>query len=373
MAKDGLAALKGIFGDVDKLNPEGSILEDNALSLPQDWIDTGSYALNAILSGSLYKGIPTGRITGIQGPSQSGKSLIINKIIANAQKKGYVAVVWDSEAAIDQESARRIGVDPKLVKYYPVDTVEACRNQISKFLDNVIKAKIEDPELKFIIAIDSLGNLASSKELHDAEKDKEASDVGHRAKQLKSMMRTLTYKTAKAGVPIVFSNHIYDGMEMYPTLVKNASGGKGPGYLASILVQLSTKNEKTTDNPDEESIAIAHNVSGVTLGALTVKNRFIPAFLKTELYLNFKTGLDKYAGLFEIADGFQVIRREGNTYYLGEEKLGFRKNFAHDTEFWNKLLPTLEQTLQKELRYANLDIEESIAEIEEEISTLPEL
>lgn len=341
--------LKNIFGDVDKMNPDGGLLDDNCISTPSDWIDTGSKALNAIISGSLYKGIPVGRITGFSGPSGAGKTLIINKILANAQKKGYIAVIWDSEVAVDKDSARNVGMDLKKTKYYPVETIEDCRNQISTFLDAVIAAN--DPKLKFIISIDSLGNLASSKEIEDARKGKDAADVGQRAKATKSMMRSITYKAAKAGVPILFSNHIYEGMEMFPSLIKNQAGGKGPVYLASILVQLATRQEKTSENPNESSIAIANNVSGVTMSAMTVKNRIVPPFLKTELYLNFRTGLDVNTGVFDLAVAFGVLEQTGSTYQFNGEKLGYRKNIEKDPSFWEKICPVIEQKLNEELKY----------------------
>jgi RecA/RadA recombinase len=345
--------LKDIFGGVDKLNPDGSFLEDTSISTPSDWIDTGSKALNAIISGSLHKGIPVGRITGFAGPSGAGKTLIINKILANAQKKGYIAVIWDSEVAVDKQSAINVGMDLKKTKYYPVETIEECRNQISTFLDNIIAAN--DPSLKFIVSIDSLGNLASSKEIEDARKGKDAADVGQRAKATKSMMRAITYKAAKAGVPILFSNHIYEGMEMFPSLIKNQAGGKGPIYLASVLVQLATRNEKVSENPDESSIAIANNVSGVTMSAMTVKNRIVPPFLKTELYLNFKTGLDTNTGLFDIALALGVIEQAGKTYQVNGESVGYRKNIEKDAAFWEKINPLLEERLQQELRYGSVD------------------
>jgi recombination protein RecA len=352
--------LNHIFGDVDKMNPDGGFMDESCLSTPSDWIDTGSKALNAIISGSLYKGIPVGRIVGFAGPSGAGKTLIINKCLANAQKKGYIAVIWDSEVAVDKQSAKNVGVDLKKAKYYPVETIEECRNQISTFLDNVIAAN--DPKLKFIISIDSLGNLASSKEIEDARKGKDAADVGQRAKATKSMMRAITYKAAKAGVPILFSNHIYEGMEMFPSLIKNQAGGKGPVYLASVLVQLSTRNEKATENPDESNIAISNNVSGVTMSAMTVKNRVVPPFLKTELYLNFKTGLDENTGLFDLALALNVIEQSGKTYQFQGESVGYRKNLEKNAEFWQKVSPILEEKLSQELRYGMVDGNEDLSE-----------
>ena len=361
------SSLKDIFEAVDALNADASLLsEENSLSIVNDWIDTGSYALNAIFSGSVYGGVPVGRITGFSGPSGAGKTLIINKIIANAQKKGYFAAIWDTEAAVDRQSAEGVGIDSKRVKYYPVETVEDCRNQIATFLDKIIAAK--DPNLKVIIAIDSLGNLASAKELRDVSEGKDAADMGTKAKAMKSMMRALTFKAAKARVPLLFTNHIYDNpTSLYPELVKKQSGGSGPVYLASLLVQLATRNEKIEKNEGQEAIGVAHNVSGVTLSAMTVKNRFVPPFLKAELYNNFRTGLTRYAGLADMAIAMGVVTGD-KSYMLGTEKIGYRKNWENDQEFWDKkALPLLEQTLKEKVCYgsqASKLIENEIAEEE---------
>lgn len=355
------SSLKDIFEAVDALNADSSLLsEENSLSIVNDWIDTGSYALNAIFSGSVYRGVPVGRVTGFSGPSGAGKTLIINKIIANAQKKGYFAAIWDTEAAVDRQSAEGVGVDSSRVKYYPVETVEDCRNQVAMFLDKIIAAN--DPNLKVIIAIDSLGNLASAKELRDVTEGKDAADMGTKAKAMKSMMRALTFKAAKARVPILFTNHIYDNpTSLYPELVKKQSGGSGPIYLASLLVQLATRNEKIDKNEGQEAIGVAHNVSGVTLSAMTVKNRFVPPFLKAELYNNFRTGLTRYAGLADMAIAMGVVTGD-KSYMLGTEKIGYRKNWENDTEFWEKkALPLLEQTLKVKVCYgsSNSVIEEA--------------
>jgi RecA/RadA recombinase len=230
--------------------------------------------------------------------------------------------------------------------------VEDCRNQIATFLDKIIAAN--DPNLKVIVAIDSLGNLASAKELRDVTEGKDAADMGTKAKAMKSMMRALTFKAAKARVPILFTNHIYDNpASLYPELVKKQSGGSGPVYLASLLVQLATRNEKIDKNENEESIGVAHNVSGVTLSAMTVKNRFVPSFLKAELYNNFRTGLSRYAGLADIAIAMGVITGD-KSYFLGTEKIGYKKSWENDTEFWEKkALPLLEQTLKEKVCYGS--------------------
>jgi RecA/RadA recombinase len=349
MAKDSdlLKAFKGL----DKMNPEAMFLSETSLSNVDEWFDTGCMVLNAILSGSLYKGIPKGRITGFSGPSMTGKTYIINKILGNAQKAGLMPVIFDTEIAVDDTSSRNVGLDPERTKYVPVNTVEECRNQLVSFLDGVEENGLEG---QFIVSIDSLGNLASTKEVEDAVKGKSAGDMGLRAKSLKSMMRILTYKAAKTGTTILFANHTYDDPgALFPTLVKNQAGGKGPVYLASTLVQLAARNEKQDNSNDsDEMLPEANKYSGSTLRALTVKNRFIPPFLECEMYLNFKTGLDRYSGLKEMAVNHDVIAQNGATFALNDgTKLGYYKNWREDESVWEKILPELETVLNEKYRY----------------------
>lgn len=339
------------FAKLQKINTNATVLEDNTLSNVTDWIDTGCLVLNTILSGSLYGGVPKGRITIFAGESGCGKTFILNKILANAQKKGMIPIIFDTEVAVDKTSAEGVGLDSKNVKYVPVDTVESCRNQIMTFLDGVE----EEPELhgKFIISIDSLGNLASEKEINDAGSGKGAMDMGLRAKQLKSMMRMITYKAAVTGTTIIASNHTYaDPGALHPTLVKQQAGGSGPIYMASILVQMAAKKEKT-DNSNENDVALteSRNYSGVTLRMLTVKNRFVPAFLQCEAYLNFKTGLDKYSGLRDIAVAHNIIQQNGATFAMGDKKLGYYKNWRKDEDLWQEILVSLEESIKDKYRY----------------------
>ena len=383
-------SIDSIFKEVDALNPDASYLDNSALSYVDDYIDTGSLALNAIISGDMFKGAPRGRILGFSGPSQSGKSLFVKQILGNAQKKGYTAVIWDTENAIDGAGSEALGLDSKKTKYYPVETIEACRNQICTFLNRIITVnealrKEGKPEVKVIVAIDSVGNLASAKELADIEKGKDSADMGTRAKALKSMMRALTFLSAKSKVSIICTNHIYDNPgELHPSMIKTQSGGKGLVYLASILVQLSMTAERGNDDDDDSSeeddnapmIAIANNRNGVNLTALTIKNRFAPPYLKTKLYLNFKTGLSKYAGLFDIGQAFNVIVRSGKRWVLVKDRtginfndtkidwdpyilagkaemLGFKKEWITDIKVWEKIIGPLNEVVKKELTYGN--------------------
>jgi RecA/RadA recombinase len=371
--KEHSADIYAAFKVLDDLNPDATFLDQNTLSRVSSWIDTGCLALNAIISGSLYGGIPSGRLTGFSGPQACGKTYIINKIIANAQKEGRFAVVFDTENAVDKDTAEALGCDPSKIKYCPVETVEQCRNQVSAFLDSVIEKGLKG---KFIIAIDSLGNLVSTKEMNDVAAGKEAMDMGTRAKGLKSMMRVLTLKAAKADTPVIFSNHIYaNPADMYPSLVKQQSGGSGPLYLASVLVQMAVKNEKSSggqnSNRDavEDVAPIAKDINGITLRTLTIKNRFAPPFLEAEMYLNFRNGLGRYSGLLDMALGYGIVVQNGPTFALADgTKLGYYKSWRQDEDIWeNKILPELEKKLQVELKYKK-EVIETKEEQEENVS-----
>lgn len=345
--------LSKAFKSLDALNPEATFLSENALCNVDTWYDTGCYALNAIVSGRLKDGgIPKGRITIFAGPSQTGKTLLVNKILGIAQKKGIIPVIFDTEFAIDKTTTAGVGLDPDKTKYVPVYTIENARNQISTFLDSIVENNLQG---KFIISLDSLGNLAGSKEVTDVEKDKSAADMGTRAKGLKSMLRLLTYKAGRAGVPILMTNHTYsDPASLYPSLVQNQSGGSGPLYMASVIVQLAKKNEKQ-ESEEEAILPEAKNYSGVTLRALTVKNRFVPPFLEASINLNYLTGLDKYSGLLEMAVNHGLIVQTGSTYTKPDgTKLGYAKNFTKDPKFYEELIPLLDKKLETAYKYGNV-------------------
>lgn len=347
----------GSIGDafkiLDDLNPDAAFLDENSLSTVNEWIDTGCMALNAIISGSLYGGIPVGRITGFAGPQACGKTLMVNKIMANAQKKGMHVVYFDTENALDKDTAENLGCDPSKIKHCPIEIIEECRNQMVKFLKTVVEKGLQG---KVIIAIDSLGNLISAREAKIIEDGKDSADMGARAVSLKSMLRAITHAAAKANCPIIFTNHTYDNPgALYPTLVKSQSGGSGPLYMSSVLVQMATKQERVSrsdnKNATDDVTPLSKDVNGLTMRALTTKNRFIPPFLECEMYLNFRSGISKYSGLLEMAEGYGVIHKQGHRYAIGEEVLGFYKDWKDNDEVWSKILPKLEEKLQTELKF----------------------
>ena len=361
-----LGNIGNAFKVLDGLNPHAAFLNENTLSTVKDWVDTGCLALNAIISGSLYGGIPMGRITGFVGPTSCCKTFLVNKIMASAQKRGMHVVYFDTENALDPDTAINLGCDPKKVKHCPIEIIEDCRNQIVKFLQTVVENNLQG---KVLIAIDSLGNLTSAREAKVIEDGKDSMDMGSKSIAIKSMLKALTHASSKANCPIIFTNHVYDNPgAMYPTLIKSQSGGSGPLYMSSIIIQLSTKQERAgksdNKNATDDVTPLSKDVNGITLRALTTKNRFVPPFLECQMYLNFKNGLSKYSGLLEMAEGYGVLTKQGHRYVLGEESLGFYKDFKDYKAVWDKILPALETKLKSELKYCAESSEDLLEEAE---------
>lgn len=343
------------FKVLDDLNPKAAFLNENSLSNVKEWIDTGCYALNAIISGSLYGGVPMGRLSGFIGPESCGKTLMCNKIMANAQKKGMHVAYFDTEGALDEETAKRLGCDASRIKHVPSEITEDCRNQIVKFLNTVIEKKLHG---KVLLVIDSLGNLITAQEKRKIDEGTDTPDMGNRAKALKSMMRAITHAAAAANCPVIFTNHIYDDPSaMHPTAIKKQAGGSGPLYMASVIVQMAKKTEKIDDSKNKdansEATYLAKGINALTLRAFTTKNRFVTPFLEIEMYLNFRTGLNKYSGLLEMAEGYGVLEKAGHRYVLNGETLGFFKDWKDNIQVWDKILPFLEKKLQESLSFKN--------------------
>jgi len=362
--KELFASLKAL----DDVVPYSAFLSESTLSSVDDWIDTGSMVLNALISGSLYGGIPNGRITQFAGPSGAFKTGVVLNIMANAQKKGLIPVIFDTEGAIDPESAAKFGLDITKVKYVGCESVEQTRNAIHKFLTNVREKKQFG---KFIIVIDSLANLNSEMELSRMDKDSMSADMGTFAKSIKSLLKRCTNMSTLTKTPIVITNHVYDDPSaMYPSLEKNMPGGKAAVYLPSVTVQLARKLVKDSENKQvsDKLSASQKNYSGVVIRALTVKNRFIKQYLEGEFYLSFSKGIDKYFGLLEIMKGMGVVSNSGSSYTDWEgNKLGYYKSFSKNIDLWEtKLLPELEKRIKIHWAYGSSPDEDDLVSLEED-------
>ena len=359
--------------DIDSVNPFATYLSDSTLSRVGGWIDTGSYVLNAIISGSIHGGIPKGRVTMLAGESMTGKSLFVMKILASAQKEGLIPVIFDTENAIDPEGAERLGLDVENVKYVPCISIEQTRNALYKFLTSVKEKGLEG---KFIVAIDSLGNLQSELSLARMGKDSTSTDMGTNARAMKSLMQTCTNLGAVTQTTILCTNHVYDNpAALFPSIEKNMPGGKSCVYLPSVTIQLARKPVKSDGGKtmDGETAVAQKNYAGIIIRALTRKNRFIKQYLEGEMYLSFASGLDRYYGMIDLAVGVGAVIQTGSTYQLPDgKKLGYYKNWRKDKELWeNIILPVVEDRIGKVWSYSNEEEEEDLPDEVEEIKAKP--
>ena len=364
--------IESALSEIDKINPFATYLSDSTLSRVGGWIDTGSYVLNAIISGSLHGGIPKGRVTMLAGESMTGKSLFVMKILAAAQKEGLVPVIFDTENAIDPEGAERLGLDVSNVKYVPCISIEQTRNALYKFLTSIKEKGLEG---KFIVAIDSLGNLQSELSLNRMSKDSTSADMGTNARAMKTLMQTCTNLGAVTQTTILCTNHVYDNpAALFPSIEKNMPGGKSCVYLPSVTVQLARKPMKSDGGKtmDGETAVGQKSYAGIIIRALTRKNRFIKQYLEGEMYLSFASGLDRYYGLIDLAVGLGAVIQTGATYQLEDgKKLGYYKQFRKNTDLWeNTILPIVEERMKDEWNYSNKE-EEPPDEVEEEVEVKP--
>ncbi len=192
----------------------------------KDWLDSGNYALNALLSGYWDRGYPTARFTQLAGPNSVGKTYLLTEALILAQKKGYTIYMIDSEFGSDAQSWIDRGVNPKMFIHNPIYHVKEIITELLFFLKQIEK------DDKAIVIIDSVGNLSSNKETEDLEAGKGTRDMT-RAQELKAMFRQLVVPAGKAGVPFWIVNHEYATMDLY-SAPEQGGGCLTAGHLVKM-------------------------------------------------------------------------------------------------------------------------------------------
>lgn len=361
--------LRKLMDLVDAVNPYSTYLSESTLSRIDEWIDTGSLALNAIISGSMHKGVPCGRLTQIAGPSGCGKTFFIQKIIAAAQRMGKFVMVYDSENAIDPDDAINFGIDASKVKYITALTLENTKIAINTFLKGVAESGKRGD---FLIIMDNIASMDSELNESRMEKGSMSADMGTFAKSVKALLKTCTKWSAITGTTIVFTNEIYDNPNvMYPTLEKDMPGGRAAVYKPTVTIQIGRKPTKDDDGKtiDNTLVGGQKGYSGLTLTCRCVKNRIIKPFMEAEVYLDFASGLNRFYGLLEIMKGLGVVVLDGKTYKDWEGgSLGFYKTWRKDKEAWKKLLPELEKRIHENWEYkAGESAEEDLTDVPDNV------
>lgn len=293
----GTASFSELNDFLNTIAPDGEIIDDNPIAKIDEWISTGSYILNAALSGSIRGGMPNRRSLGLAGEEGSGKTYVALSICRNAiNQLGYQAIYMDSEGSIDKDFVARLGVDTSKVRLQPVNTIEEVNfisSQIVEQFEKALDAGQETP--KVIMVLDSLGNLTSEKEATDTREGNEKRDMT-KQQAIRKLFRVNGMKFAKLGIPFIVNAHVYEKIGSYIP-GKEVSGGGGLKYNVSIMFMLS---KKRLDDKEAEENAKSKNIDavrvGVTITVTPIKQRFAKP-IKVELHIPFYKQPNPYVGL----------------------------------------------------------------------------
>ena len=307
----------------------------------ENFIDTGSYIFNALLSGSLHGGLPSNKITALAGESATGKTYFLMGIVKNFLDVNPNAgvIYFESESAITSQMVVSRGIDPKRMVMMPVTTVQEFRTQSLKILDSYL-LQHESERKPLFLCLDSLGMLSTTKEVEDTAEGKETRDMT-RAQVLKAAFRVLTLKLGRAKVPMVVTNHTYDVVgSMFPT--KEMGGGSGLKYAASSIIYLSKKKEK---DGTEVIGSIVHCKNHKS--RLTVENK------KVDVRLTYDKGLDRHYGLLDLALKNDIFKSVSTRIELPDGSKTFGKTINNNPEkyFTDEVMQKLEEAANKEFRY----------------------
>ena len=324
-------------------NEYASLVSDGvAAGDTSNFIDTGSYIFNALVSGSIYGGIPGNKITAIAGESSTGKTFfclgVVQHFLESNPDSGVI--YFESESALSKQQIEERGIDSSRMMIVPVTTVQEFRTQSIRILDKYLEQPPSSRQ-PLMFVLDSLGMLSTTKEVEDAEAGKETRDMT-RAQIVKSIFRVLTLKLGKANVPLLVTNHTYDVVGSYiPT--KEMGGGSGLKYAASTIIYLSKKKEKD-----------GKEVVGNIVKCKAAKARLTKENSEVEVRLYYDRGLDKYYGLLELGEKYGVFSRKGNRIDINGSTAYPSAILKDPTKYFTEeIMQALDECAAKEFKYGN--------------------
>ena len=308
------------------------------------FIDTGSHIFNALVSGSVYGGVSTNKITAIAGETSTGKtyfSLAIVKNFLDTNPDGY-CLYFDTEAAITKGLLSSRGIDQSRLVVVNVVTIEEFRSKALRAVDIYLKTE-EENRKPCMFVLDSLGMLSTEKEITDALNDKQVRDMT-KSQLVKGAFRMLTLKLGQANIPLIVTNHTYDVIGSYvPT--KEMGGGSGLKYAASTIIYLSKKKEKDKTE-----------VVGNIIKAKTAKSRLSRENKEVNIRLYYdERGLDRYYGLLELGELGGLWKNVAGRYEMDGKKV-YAKNIYEEPEkyFTDEVMKKLDEIAIKTYSYGSL-------------------
>ena len=305
------------------------------------YIDTGSYIFNAVVSGSVFGGVSSNKITAIAGESSTGKtyfSLAVVKNFLDNNPDGY-CLYFDTEAAVNKGLLESRGLDLTRTVVVNVVTIEEFRTKALKAVAKYLEMPIEERK-PCMFVLDSLGMLSTEKEIRDALDDKQVRDMT-KSQLVKGAFRMLTLKLGQADIPLIVTNHTYDVIGSYvPT--KEMGGGSGLKYAASTIIYLSKKKEKDKTE-----------VVGNIIKAKTVKSRLSRENKTAEIRLYFdERGLDRYYGLLELGEIGGLWKNVAGRYEMDGKKVYAKQIYANPTDYFtDDIMEKLDAIAQQNFSY----------------------
>ena len=307
----------------------------------EQYIDTGSLVFNGLVSGSIFGGVSSSKITAIAGESSTGKtffSLAVAKNFLDTNPDAYV-LYFDTESSITRALLESRGIDMGRFVVINVVTIEEFRTKALKAVDKYLQMPIEDRK-PCMFVLDSLGMLSTEKEITDALNDKQVRDMT-KSQLVKGAFRMLTLKLGQANIPLIVTNHTYDVIGSYvPT--KEMGGGSGLKYAASTIIYLGKKKERE----GKETV-------GNIIKAKTHKSRLSKENKQVEIRLYYDhRGLDRYYGLLELGEIGGLWKNVAGRYEINGKKIYAKQIYADpDPYFTPEVLQALDETAQREFSY----------------------
>ena len=324
-------------------NEYASLVSDGASGDVDSFIDTGSYIFNALLGGSIHRGLPSNKITAIAGESATGKTFFVLGMCKNFLDKnpdGGV-IFFESESAITKEIIEERGIDSTRMVVMPVTTVQEFRHQSLTVLEKYSQQDAKEKK-PLLLVLDSLGMLSTTKEIEDTQDGKETKDMT-RAQIVKAAFRVLTLKLGKAKVPLIITNHTYDVIgSMFPQ--KEMGGGSGLKYAASSIVYLSKRKEKD-----------GTEIIGNIIHCKNYKSRLTKENKVVDVRLTYSKGLDRYYGLLDLALKHNIFKQVSTRIELPDGSKAFGKTINNDPKkyFTKEILEQLDGVCSKEFKYGD--------------------
>ena len=298
---------------------------------PTDWVSTGNYTLNYLISGDFHKGVPLGKVTVFAGESGAGKSYICSgNIIKNAQEQGIYCILIDSENALDESWLHALGVDTsedKLLKMNMAMIDDVART-ISEFMKGY-KGMNADERPKVLFVIDSLGMLLTPTDVNQFEAGEMKGDMGRKPKALTSLVRNCVNMFGSMNVGMVCTNHTYASQDMFDPDDK-ISGGQGFIYASSIVVAMRKLKLKTDADGNKTS-----QVHGIRSACKVMKTRYSKPFESVQVEIPYETGMSPTSGLLDMFEAKGILVKEGNRLAYTSSTTGeiikeFRKGWTDD-------------------------------------------